>query len=257
MSEKTILVSVSGPVALVRLNRPSSYNAFNSAMRNDLANALLDLEHNNAIRVVVLHGAGKGFSAGVDLKEGSDKVSEEVLETEFRPFLECIWKSQKLYIAAVHGHAAGIAAALAMACDFVVFEETAMLTLSFSGIGLIPDGGLVWHLTRALGPRLALEAIVEGQRLDANFCSSHELVNKVVPTGSVVETAETWAAQLANSAPLAASAAKRLVAASTSLNLGETFSAEARAQTALVNSNDHMRGVEAFFHGTTPEFSGD
>ena len=256
-STSTVRVSVKGSVASVCLDRPESYNAFSKAMRGELSDALIALEKDPSVTVVVLHGAGRGFSAGVDLKEGSEKPSEEVLEGEFRPFLECIWQSQKLYIAAVHGHAAGIAAALALACDFVVMDETARLTLAFSAIGLIPDGGLVWHLNRALGPRLALEAIIEGRQLAAQYCIEHGLANKMVGAGEALSVATTWAEELAKSAPLAVSAAKRLISAFAHLDLAETFSAEAKAQTKLAGSSDHRRGVDAFLNGTMPEFRGD
>jgi 2-(1,2-epoxy-1,2-dihydrophenyl)acetyl-CoA isomerase len=257
MNGTTVTATIDGPVATVCLHRPESYNAFNAAMRKELADALLALEQNPEIRVVVLHGEGRGFSAGVDLKEGSDRPSQQVLETEFRPFLECVWNSPKLYIAAVHGHAAGIAAALALACDLVVLEDTAKLTLAFSAIGLVPDGGLVWHLNRALGPKRALAAIVEGHRLDADYCLQHGLVNRVVETGGALASAQIWASQLAECAPLGVSATKRLLAASATLDLGQTFSAEAREQTALAKSSDHKRGIDAFFAGERAVFRGD
>ena len=257
MSDDVIQVTRNGPVATVSLNRPDSYNAFNKAMRLRLSGALLELENDTAIRVVIVHGNGPGFSAGVDLKEPTDLPSHEVLEGEFRPFLECIWHSHKIYVAAVHGHSAGIAAALALACDLVVLEDSASLTLAFAAIGLIPDGGLIWHLNQALGPRKALEAILEGQQLSAEFCAQNGLANHVVATGKALSFAESWAAQLALAAPLAASAAKRLVAASATLDLGETFSAEAQEQTALGRSGDHRRGVEAFLNRQPPVFEGD
>lgn len=225
-------------------------------MRHELNDLLCTVQSEPAVQVIVLHGAGKGFSAGVDLKEPSDKESWEVLESEFRPFLECIWNSPKLHVAAVHGHAAGIAAALALACDLVVMEDSARLSLSFAAIGLIPDGGLIWHLTHTLGPKRALEAIVEGQQLDAALCMSGGIVNRIVETGQSVVTAQTWAAELANCAPLAMATAKQLIRASALQDLGETFSNEARAQTALVKSNDHKRAVEAFFKGEPPKFEG-
>jgi 2-(1,2-epoxy-1,2-dihydrophenyl)acetyl-CoA isomerase len=85
-------------------------------MRRDLAEAIQQVEADRAVRVVVLSGAGRGFCAGADLKARSDKTSGDVLEQEFRPCIEPIWNSEKIYIASVHGHAAGIGAALALAC---------------------------------------------------------------------------------------------------------------------------------------------
>ncbi len=170
----TFLPNVNAP------DYPRLIEAIIAAMRAQLAEELARIETRAKVRVVIIHGAGKGFSVDVDLKEPPDKRSREVLETEFRPFLECIWASKKLYIAAVHSHAAGIGAALAQACDFVTMDAEAKLTRSFEAIDLVPDGGLVWHLNRAIGAKRALQAIVEGQRLVAQLCLSCGLVNKLL-----------------------------------------------------------------------------
>ena len=255
----TDLVSVTqaGEIATVTLHRPEAYNAFNRAMRARFASALIQLESDPTIRIVVLHGSGRGFSAGVDLKEPAGRPSHEVLEDEFRPCLEPIWTSQKLYIASVHGHAAGIAAALVLACDLVVMETEAALSLAFAEIGLIPDGGLCWHLTQALGPQKALAAIIEGAGLPADRCFQAGLANRVVDPGAALDAAQAWARELAGRAPLAVSAAKALVSRSRSSTLAEMFSAEAAAQTRLAGSQDHHRGVAAFLARSAPVFSGD
>ena len=180
-----------------------------------------------------------------------------MLEQEFRSCLEPIWKSDKIYIAAVHGHAAGIGTAFALACDLVVMEKTAKLTLAFAAIGLIPDGGLCWHLTRALGPRRALEVIAEGQSLDAMMCFETGLANKVVDTQTALASARAWADTLAGTAPLALSAAKRLIAQAGQMNISDLFSREATEQTRLGQTEDHERGVAAFLARKPPAFKGD
>ena len=255
----TALVQIArdGAVATITLDRPKSYNALNAALRRQLADAIANVEADATVKVVILTGAGKGFCAGADLKEPSTKTSGAVLEQEFRPCLEPIWNSSKLYIAAVHGHAAGIGAALVLACDLVVMEHTSLLTLAFAAIGLVPDGGLCWHLSRALGPRRALEAILEGQSLDAGFCMDSGLCNKVVASGQALPEAEAWARTLAQSSPLAGLAAKRLIRQSMDRSLSDVFSLEAQAQTALAQSGDHARGVAAFLARETPVFQGD
>lgn len=248
---------VEGRVATITLNRPDVYNALNPQMRRELAEAIQQVEADRAVRVVVLSGAGRGFCAGADLKARSDKTSGDVLEQEFRFCLEPIWNSEKIYIAAVHGHAAGIGAAIALACDLVVMERDAKLTLAFAAIGLVPDGGLCWHLTHSLGPRRALEVIIEGQSLDASFCGAHGLTNKTTDVGKALDVAQEWANTLAKAAPLAVMAAKKLVAQSVKMEISDLFSAEAAAQTRLGQSQDHGRGVDAFLARETPVFRGD
>ncbi|MDE0983228.1 MAG: enoyl-CoA hydratase/isomerase family protein [Yoonia sp.] len=246
-----------GCIATITLNRPDAYNALNDDMRAQLAQAISEIEQDPILRVVVLAGTGRGFCAGADLKMPSGKTSGAVLEEEFHPCLAPIWNSEKIYIAAVHGHAAGIGAALVLACDLVVMEVDAQLTLAFSAIGLVPDGGLCWHLTRALGPRRALEAIVEGHSLGASFCMANGLVNKVVDRETALATASSWASKLAKSAPHATAAAKRLVAQAMTSDLQSVFDAEADVQTQLALTNDHKRGVAAFLARGTPFFYGD
>ncbi|WP_439104435.1 enoyl-CoA hydratase/isomerase family protein [Celeribacter marinus] len=246
-----------GSVATLTLNRPASYNAFDAQMRRDFAEMLRVVEADTSIRVVVIAGSGRGFCAGADLKFPSTKTSGDVLEQEFRPCLEPIWNSTKLYIAAVHGHAAGIGAALVLACDLVVMEADAKLTLAFAAIGLIPDGGLCWHLTHTLGPRRALEAIVQGQSLDATLCFERGLTNKVVDAGGALAAAQEWAKTIAEAAPLALVAAKKLVAQAMQVDIDAVFSQEAEVQTHLAQSNDHARGLAAFMARETPVFRGD
>lgn len=246
-----------GQTATITLNRPDTYNALNEDMREQLAQAIRQVEADPSIRVVTLAGEGRGFCAGADLKTPSDKRSGAVLEEEFHPCLAPIWNSEKIYIAAVHGHAAGIGAALALACDFVVMDESAQLTLAFAAIGLVPDGGLCWMLTRALGPKRALEVIVEGQSLDAAFCLTNGLANRIAAQDTALGTSQSWAAELAKSATCATVAAKRLVALSMSAGIETVFVAEADAQTLLGQTKDHQRGVAAFLARETPIFQGD
>ena len=245
-----------GLVATILLKRPDAYNALNEKMRLQLAQAVAEVEADATLRVVVIAGVGRGFCAGADIKSRSAKTSGEVLEEEFRPCLAPIWSSDKIYISAVHGYAAGIGAAITLACDLIVMEKTAKLALAFAAIGLIPDGGLCWHLTRALGSRRALEAIVEGQSLDAELCAKTGLANRITDPGDALATAQTWAATIADAAPLAVSTAKRLVAQSDQMDINDIFSSEAKEQTRLAQSKDHDRGVAAFLGRETPVFKG-
>ncbi|SHK67452.1 2-(1,2-epoxy-1,2-dihydrophenyl)acetyl-CoA isomerase [Shimia gijangensis] len=256
-NETTVRLSIDGHVARIELARPGQYNAFNRAMRRDLLSVLQRVETDLDIRVAVLCGAGRGFSSGNDMSESSLSSAQDILEGEYWPFLRTIAEGDTLYIAAVHGYAAGISAALALVCDFCVMEETAQIYLAFATISLVPDGGLCWLLNQAMGPRRALQAIVEGQKLSANECQDLGMATKVAREGQAVNEALLWAHELAARAPLATAAAKRLIRQVPNLNLAQTVIEEAKEQNALGNSLDYQRGVDAFFDNAVPKFEGN
>ncbi|MEZ5871197.1 MAG: enoyl-CoA hydratase-related protein [Nitratireductor sp.] len=251
-----LIYETAGPVASITLNRPERLNAFNAGLRSELLAAVTKASTDAAIRIVVLKGSGASFCAGADLSEGLGGSVTEQIETEYKPFLTGIENSPKLWIAAVQGSAAGIGGALALVCDFLVMEEDAQIYMAFAAIGLIPDGGAGWQLQNALGPRRALEAIVEGQKLKGQRCLELGLANKVVANGKAGETAHAWAITLANGAPLAQAAAKRALREMRGKSLGEAISVEAKLQQALTESEDFRNGVAAFFAKRKPEFSG-
>jgi 2-(1,2-epoxy-1,2-dihydrophenyl)acetyl-CoA isomerase len=251
-----LMVEIDEPVAIVTLNRPASFNAFNTELRAQLLDAVREIDADPRVRIVVLKGAGPGFCAGADLREGMPGSVTEQIEREYKPFLMAIAESPKLWIAAIHGSAAGIGAALAMTCDLAVMDAKSNIYLAFAAIGLIPDGGATWHLVRAMGSRRALETILEGKRIDAETCLSLGLVNKVTAPGESHETAVAWARQFATGAPLAQRAAKRAVRAASGSGLSEAISLEAQLQYPLTHSQDFKDGVAAFFQKRKPVFSG-
>jgi 2-(1,2-epoxy-1,2-dihydrophenyl)acetyl-CoA isomerase len=251
-----VLVSVSGAVATVTLNRPKSFNAFNAPMRKQLLVAVRQLEADSSVRIVVLHGSGPGFCAGADLAEGVSQSVREQLENEYKPFLLEIADSAKIWIAAIHGSAAGIGGALAMTCDLAVMDEAATLYLAFAAIALVPDGGATWHLLRAMGHKRAMATIIEGRKITAGECVALGLVNVAAPVGTALDAARDWASRLALGAPLAQADAKKLIRASHGETLAEAISHEARLQEALFRTEDCRNGVAAFFAKQKPVFVG-
>lgn len=256
MSDEVIKHAIVGSVAEIILSRPKQYNSFNIKLRSDLLMILSKLESDPNIRVVILRGSGPGFSAGADLTEPFPPPISEHLEKDYKPIFDVIVKSKNIYIAAVHGSAAGIGAALAMVCDFIIMSETAKLSMVFSNIGLIPDGGSTLFLQQALGYRKALQLIVEGNHIDAKECLKYGLVNKVVSEESIENETFNWAEKLSERAPLAAAAAKRLLRKSSNLNFEEAFIAEASEQDALSVSEDFANARNAFFKKEKPVFKG-
>ena len=122
MSDEVIKHAIVGSVAEIILSRPKQYNSFNIKLRSDLLMILSKLESDPNIRVVILRGSGPGFSAGADLTEPFPPPISEHLEKDYKPIFDVIVKSKNIYIAAVHGSAAGIGAALAMVCDFIIMS---------------------------------------------------------------------------------------------------------------------------------------
>jgi 2-(1,2-epoxy-1,2-dihydrophenyl)acetyl-CoA isomerase len=251
-----VRLEMTGAVATVTLNRPQVYNAIDANMRAALAQAIQTTDDDPAVRIIVLRGEGPGFCAGADLGEDVSETAAEQLISEYKPLLLAIAASPKIWIAAVHGSAAGIGAAFALNCDLLVMAEDANIYMAFAAIGLIPDGGANWLLLRAMGYSRALEAVIEGRRIPAEECLATGLANRLAPPGRVYEKAFEWAETLASGAPLAQAAAKRILRSVGGVDYGTAISMEADEQNLLSDSEDFRTGVAAFFAKTKPQFRG-
>lgn len=255
---ETLNVQSFDRVAHIELNRPQARNAFNQQMRRELLQAIEAIETDDEIRVVAISGAGKGFSAGADLMEGlaghDDVISQ--LTVEYKPFLMAIDQSSKLYVAVVHGIAAGMGGSLALCCDFTVMAQSSCLYQAFSQIALVPDGGMSQLLIRTVGYKRALQMIVEGQRISAEDCLQLGLANKLVSDEQTLAEALEWADQLASGAPLSQSRSKALLKQALQLDYSATFDAEARAQDPCTRSQDFAEGVQAVFQKRPAAFQG-
>lgn len=256
MSE--VIYEERGRVAVVTLNRPDALNTFTQQMRIGIIDAFTKRATADHIRAVVLTGAGRGFSAGADLN-GLPPSGIEVagmLEKEFGPGILAITELPKPVIAAVNGFASGIGAGYALASDMVVMGEKAFIQLPFAKIGLVPDGGLTWQFAARVGPRLAFELALLGERIPAARCVELGLANKVVPDAELLDAACALAEKLADAAPLAVAGTKRLLRRVPSMDLGEAILAEGAIQKDCIDSEDFRAGVQAFFEKRAPEFSG-
>ncbi|MEZ5497911.1 MAG: enoyl-CoA hydratase-related protein [Steroidobacteraceae bacterium] len=226
----TLIVTIEDQVATLLLNRPRARNAISGAMRGELRDALGQLIRNDAVRAIVLGGAGGAFCAGADLAEDAPPPPEQMLMEHYLPIVEHISTTDKPVIAAVQGAAAGVGMSLALACDLIVMGESAFFLAPFTRIGLVPDGGLCWLLVHQLGYRRAYEVAVNAERIAAAQALEWGLANTVVADKEVVPSAIDWARRLATGAQPSLGLVKRLLRLAVSSDYGTVYAAEAKAQ---------------------------
>jgi len=258
---EVITIENHGHVAVVSLNRPDDLNAFDAALRRDLLIAIRTVNEDDNVRVVVLTGAGRAFSAGADLKEFPQETDgvfrvEDQLNGEYKPALMEIHEAPKPWISAINGACAGIGSALGMVCDLTVMAENAFIYQAFAAIGLVPDGGATWHLARALGRKRAYEIIVSGEKLSAAKCLEWGLCNRVVPAQQLLEETVAWANEIAQKAPLSLRYAKQSLNAAMEDNVADVISTEAKMQHLCLNSEDAEEGRQAFLDKRAPAWQG-
>jgi 2-(1,2-epoxy-1,2-dihydrophenyl)acetyl-CoA isomerase len=260
MSEfEAITVNVSNRVATLALNRPKAMNAMSQQLRQEMIEALTQIESNDDARIVVITGAGRGFCSGTDLSEGLagfDSIEAQI-QQEYKPILDEIANSDKLFISAVNGACAGIGAALAVTCDFTVMADNAFIYLPFAGIGLVPDGGASFHLVHALGYKRALQLFVESGRLQADECLQYGLANKVVAADDLLVETQAWAEKLAAGSPLAQKLGKDCMRQAMESTLDEVINLEAGHQNTTQQSKDSLAAITAFFSKQVPVFTGE
>ena len=256
MTDPVVLIEKDGAIATVTLNRPDALNAFNDDLKAAMRDTVGRLNDDDAIKVVILRGAGRGFSAGADLAAGAGGPVSFHLDLEYKPFLNGIAMSDKIWIAQVQGPAAGIGAALAMNCDLVVMAQDAYIYMAFAAIGLVPDGGNTQLLLDYLGYHRALEAVLEGRKFSATECLDAGIANKVVPNDTLNADTRAYAENIAQGAPLALAASKRLLRRVGGMSFGDAITAEGLEQTPLIKSQDFKEGVDAFFEKRKPNWQG-
>ena len=250
-------------VATVTFDRPAVLNALTYAVYGQLRALLEGLGRDDAVKVVILTGAGEAFCSGGDVNE----IIGDLLQRDMRAHLEftrltgavvaSLRRLDKPVIAAVNGTAAGAGAVLALAADLRLASERAKFAFLFTKVGLTgADMGAAYLLPRGVGQGRALELLLFGDTIDAATAERFGLVNRVLPHDDLLPTAREWARRLAAGPTLALGMTKRMVENEWQMDLGAALEAEAQAQALMLMGEDHRRFYDAFRRRARPEFTG-
>jgi 2-(1,2-epoxy-1,2-dihydrophenyl)acetyl-CoA isomerase len=262
MGYEQITVERDGATFRITLNRPDRLNALTQVMSDELVDAFTTAGGDDAIRAVLLTGAGRGFCAGQDLTEFRDSTEgrppdiEAHLERAYHKLIPVMVETPKPVVCAVNGVAAGAGVSLAIACDVRIAGESARFTQAFVKIGLVPDSGGTWLLPRVVGPAKALELSIGGEMVDAEAALEMGLVSRVVADDALEKESIDYAAALAALPTAAIGEAKALIRDSMGIDLREALRREAEAQSRMGTTHDFREGVTAFAEKREPRFEG-
>lgn len=254
MSE--VLTARDGAVLTITLNRPDVINAFNAPLHAALAKALAEAA-DASVRAVVITGAGRGFSAGQDLREFQQLEGgiRDRLEASYHPNIRAIRALEKPVLAAINGPAAGAGLSLACACDIRIASDAATFVPGFIGIGLVPDSGGSWFIHRIVGPR-AFEWMTSNRRLSAQEALEWGLVSEVVFADEFPARVAALAAEWAERPTRGVGLTKRLFEQAWTNGLEQQLELEAELQQQGTETADFREGVTAFLEKRPPRFSG-
>ena len=258
-----VLVERRGDAAVVSLNRPDKRNALSWPMLSELGQAVAEAGQQPDVRAVLVRGNGLGFSAGIDLNAfndfdqafGAGWRSHMLAVTDaFQASLNRVAHCEVPTIALLHGFTLGLGLELALACDLRIAAEGTQLALPEVRLGLIPDVGGTSRLTRLVGPGRAKDLIFTGRVVDAATAERWGLVGEVVRAAVLLERGLAVAAEIGRCAPLAVSAAKRVIEELADAQRG--FGLEAGAQSQLVQTEDFAAALQAVAAKSTPRWLG-
>jgi enoyl-CoA hydratase/carnithine racemase len=255
----TVGVDVAGHVATIELQRPDALNAISSQLARELYDVTQALAGNDVVRAVVLAASGdRAFCVGADLKERNAMSDDDfrVQRLLFRQMFGGVLNLPQPTVAAVHGFALGGGSELALSCDIVVADETAVLGLPEVTIGLVPGGGGTQLALRRLGPGRAADVVLTGRRIPVEEAHAMGLVDRVVPAGSARTAAAEVAATIAANSPVATRAAKRALRSGWGLDYAAAMDVEDAAWRTAALSADRREGIAAFNEKRKPDWPG-
>lgn len=264
MKFENILFDVDNGIARLTLNRPDKLNSFTDDMHAELRVALDRIQDDKSIRVLVLTGAGRGFSAGQDLGDRAMQMQAgkmpdigNTVERNYKPLVLRLQNLRVPTIAAVNGIAAGAGASVALACDLVIATKSASFLQAFSKIGLIPDTGGTWFLPQRVGMARAMGLALLAEKLPAEKAAEWGLIWQCVEDADFAATVDAIATQLSTAPTKALVRTRQAMHAAPGHTLEQQLSFEGSYMRELGWSPDYAEGVAAFMAKRAPNFTGE
>jgi enoyl-CoA hydratase len=248
-------------VAVLTLNRPDTLNAWNAQMRAEMQSAIDDIDRDDALRALVVTGAGRGFSAGEDVRGMEDlaAISTRAFRRVVRAFHGIFDRLEAMelpVIAAINGVAAGGGLELALSCDFRIVSEAARMGFPENKVGLIPGSGGCSRLVKLIGAAQSKRLVMTGKMIDASEALALGLIEETAPAEALMPRAMEFAQELAEKAPQATGLAKLVINSCLDVDLHTGRNFERLGQSVLKRTEDHKEGARAFIEKRRASFSG-
>ena len=259
---QALLIHQEAGVATITMNRPEVFNALNATMITELIEAFTEAAQDDAIRCIVFTGAGRAFGSGQDLNTfAAMYASQERLDVgegldAYHRILHTMRATPKPILGAIQGVAAGASCNLALACDLRIAADNARFSQAFARIGLVPDAGGAYLLTRLVGLGKAMELALLADEVSGTEAARLGLVNWCVPAAEFAQTTQTLAQRLANGPTSTYGLIKDLVYRAAESDLDASLQLERDYQNQALNTADHREGVMAFLQKRPAQYQG-
>lgn len=258
---ETLLTEINNNILILTLNRPKSMNTFNLTMFNELDDVFEEVDRRSDIRVLIIKGAGRSFSAGgdMDMLNTLNKLKGAELEKTLTGIISLAYKLMRLRqptISSIKGYCLGVGCSIAMLTDIRIASEDAVFGLEFVGMGIIPDTGALYVLPRIVGHSKAMELALTNRRINSQEAERIGMVNSVVLSDNLETEAMKTAQRIASLPSVAMEMTKKILNNSLNQDLEEILKYEALAQTICFNTEDHKEAVSAFLAKRKPFFKG-
>ena len=257
MHYKNLLYEKKDGIGTVTISRPKVLNALNSEVFTELYELFQQIENDSEVRVAILTGSGeKAFVSGADISEMHDKdsIQASVFITVARNALDRIYTLSKPVIAAINGSALGGGCEITLCCDLRIASEKAKFGQPEINLGIVPGSGGMQRLARIIGMTKAKELVYTGDVIDASTALAIGLVNKVVPTDSLMTEAKALAQKLLSKSSVALSFAKKAINSGADMSLTAALDLDECFFSMCFASEDQKEGMKAFIEKRTPQF---
>ena len=257
MNFKTILVEKKDRIGTITLNRPEKFNTFSTELARELNDGLLQLDHDDEVSVIIVKGAGKAFSTGIDITEFPGKTREEYKEwiSLMDAMHLTVASMAKPVIAMVHGYAVANGAGLLAAADFAIVAEGTKIGTTAINVGLLCTGPII-PVTYGVGKKKALEMLLSGDMIDAAEAERLGLVNRVVPLEKLEAETLAFAQKLLSKSPLAVKMGKQFYYKMMDMGFADRFEHSSEVFSDMCISEDAREGIDAFLSKRKPEWKG-